>query len=1183
MYKLLIFILCWFWISGCKNDNPLFKEVDSKNSHLIFNNEIIEDDILNPMNYEYIYNGGGVGIGDFNNDSLMDVYFTGSVTANKLFLNEGNLPTGQAGLKFKDVTVIAKVEGMGKWCKGVTVVDINNDGWKDIYVSCGVYPSLEARKNLLYINKGLTNGIPIFEEEAEAYGLADTSSTHMATFFDYDNDGDLDVYLLENDLTGQYANEFREIKKDGSFKTTDKLFENTFDSIFHHPVYKDVSKKAGITIEGYGLGVNICDINNDGWKDIYVSNDYISNNLLYVNQKNGTFKEECAQYFKHTSKNAMGNDIADINNDGLPDVFELDMAPADNYRSKMMMNDASYQYQQNCARFGYMHQYVRNTLQLNQGIVKTDSMQKNLFSEIAQLSGVSQTDWSWAPLLIDMDNDGWRDIMISNGLPKDISDMDFMAYRNNAVNTAAAAEVLKQVPTLKISNYIFKNNGDLTFTNKTNDWGWSTPTYSAGMAYADFDNDGDMDVVCNNTNMNASLLENKTVSNGENNYINISLKGIDANKDAIGSIIHLYYDNQHQMYDYTPYRGYMSSVQNIAHFGLGKTKLIDSIVVEWDATQKTILKQIKVNKNLVINAITSVLENKDVHTFTGSQTFIEITKMLGLEYRSIEADFIDFNIQKLLPHKLTQFGPSLSVGDINGDSLDDVIVGGGSPFFAKAFLQNSNGTFTKKNAVDSVGIKYQDDAGLCLFDADSDGDLDLFVASGGAENEPYSPSYNDNFYANDGKGKFTLKPDALPRNMFPKSAVKAADYDKDGDLDLFIGGRVLPGSYPKPVNSFIYKNESKNGLIKFTNVTAQVAPTLNNIGLVTDALWTDVDNDNFIDLIVIGEYMPVTIFKNANAVFKIQKTNIENEKGWMNSINGADLDNDGDIDYLIGNYGLNNFIKPETNLPLQCIANDFDKNGSYDAILFHSFPAEINGKPNIFPVFGRDDFLKELTTRREQFPNYTSYAKATQAQILTVEEIKTAYNATANNFTNAWIENKGDFNFEWHTLPIMAQISPIFGTILQDVNNDNNIDIIITGNDFTMHPFLGRQDASNGLVLINDGNKNFKVEQPQFSGFYVGGNTKSLSTIIVKNEIVNIATQNNGAIKAFKLNTSNNFKLLNNNDVFAMIEFANGKKQKQEFYFGNSFQSQSSRYLKLYDNVKKIEITTTKGEVKNLN
>ena len=1175
MYKYFFVFSCFVFVIGCNNKTPLFVEVNSKTSGLIFSNEIIEDDILNPMQYEYIYNGGGVGIGDFNNDSLMDIYFTASTTANKLFLNEGKLT-------FKDVTAQAKVDGKQRWCKGVTVVDINNDGWKDIYISCGVYSAADAKKNLLYINTGLKNAVPVFEEKADEYGLADTSSTHMATFFDYDNDGDLDVYLLENDLTGQYANEFRPIKTDGSFKTTDKLLENNYDSTLQHPIYKDVSKKAGITIEGYGLGINICDINNDGWKDIYVSNDYISNNLLYINQKNGTFKDECAQYFKHTSKNAMGNDVADINNDGLPDVFELDMSPADNYRSKLMMNDASYQNWQNSARFGYMQQYVRNTLQLNQGFVKVDSIYKPVFSEIAQLSGISQTDWSWAPLLIDVDNDGYRDVLISNGLPKDISDMDFMAYRNNTQNIAPSSEILKQVPTLKISNYIFKNNADLTFTNKTIDWGWATPTYSAGMAYADFDNDGDVDVVCNNTNMNASLLENTSIKSKENNYINISLIGGKKNIDAIGSIIKLYYNNQHQMYDYTPYRGYMSSVQNMAHFGLGNTAVLDSIIVEWNDKTKTILKNIDVNKNLIISASKNNAVNLSNGLLSSSEIFTDVTKILGIEHRAMEVDFIDFNIQKMLPHKLTQYGPSLAVGDINMDGFEDILIGGGSPFFLTSYIQNGNGTFSKKSAIDSIGIKLQDDAGLCLFDADADNDLDLFVASGGAENEPYSPSYNDHFYVNDGVGKFTLQPDALPRNMFPKSAVKAADFDNDGDLDLFIGGRVLPGSYPKKVSSFLYENVTKNGVIQFRNVTTEIASALNNVGLVTDALFTDVDNDKKIDLMVVGEYLAVTLLKNMGDSFVKQLTNIDEQKGWFNSINGADLDNDGDIDYVVGNYGLNNFLRPEVNFPLQCLAGDFDKNESYDAILFHGFAGEINGKMNNYPVFGRDDFLKELTVKREQFPNYASYAKATMDTIFTTEEIKNAYNATAINFKTAWLENKGAFNFEWHALPTLAQIAPVFGTSLQDVNNDHYMDIIITGNDFTMHPFLGKMDAGNGLVLLNDGKGNFIPQSPLTSGFYVSGNAKSLATIIVNNMAVNIATQNNGPVKFFRNNSSSKYVMVKNDEMYAVTEFIDGRKQKQEFYRGNSFQSQSSRSVHVYDDAKNIQITNIKAEVKKL-
>jgi enediyne biosynthesis protein E4 len=1174
MHKYLLVSFLFFLLSSCLKNSPLFNEIASAKSGLLFNNEIKEDEILNPLSYEYIYNGGGVGIGDFNNDNLMDVYFTGSVTPNKLFLNEGNL-------KFKDVTNLSKVEGKEKWCKGVSIVDINNDGWDDIYVSCGVYPSSEARKNLLYINKGLTNGVPIFNEEAELYGLADTSSTHMAAFFDYDNDGDLDVYLLANDLTGQYANEFREIKKDGSFKTTDKLLENIFDSSLNHPTFIDVSFKAGITIEGYGLGVNICDINCDGWKDIYVSNDYISNNLLYINNKDGTFKDECSNYFKHTSKNAMGNDVADINNDGLVDIFELDMAPSDNYRSKMMMNDASYQFQQNSSRFGYMPQYVRNTLQLNQGFTRKDSLFKPVFSEIAQLSGVSHTDWSWAPLIIDVDNDGNRDILITNGLPKDVSDMDFISYRNNASNTTSLNEILKQIPALKINNNIFKNNGDLTFTNKTDEWGWSSPTYSAGMAYADFDNDGDIDIICNNTNMNSSLFENKLSLKNDANYINIILKSSGLNRNGIGSLIHIYYKGSHQIYDYTPYRGYMSSVQNIAHFGLGEASIIDSVVVEWNNFKKTILKEVQSNKNLIIND-SIVDSNFELPSVTKKEIFTDISKTLGLEYKSIEADFIDFNIQKMIPHKFTQLGPAIAIGDINGDKLDDIILGAGSPVVTKAFLQTKEGKFLKKNLVDSVGDKFQDDGGILLIDADNDNDLDLFIASGGAENEPYSTNYNDNFYLNNGKGNFTLLPNALPRNQFPKSAVKAADFDKDGDLDLFIGGRVFPGSYPKPVSSYIYRNETKNGIVKFSNVTSQVAPELNNVGLVTDALWTDVDNDNEIDLLVVGEFMPLIFLKNKKGVFQIQKTNIEDEVGWINSINGADFDNDGDIDYLVGNYGLNNFFKPTKENPLICLAADFDKNESYDAVLFHYYLDKINGKKNIFPVFGRDDFLKELTAKREQFPNYTTYANASKEQIFNPQEINMAYKIKATNFNSAWIENKGNFNFVWHNLPLISQVSCINGTLLHDVNDDNFIDIIMLGNDFSMHPFLGRLDASNGFVLINNNNKGFSVLSLDSSGFYVGGNAKALASIIVRDKIVNIATQNNGFLKSFTLENENNIRKINNDDLFMQIEFSNGMKQKQEFYFGNSYLSQSSRFVILPNNAKNLQIKKTSGKLERL-
>ena len=525
-------IFSFFILISCKQNKPLFQAINADKSGIHFNNQITEDDDLNVLNYEYLYNGGGVGIGDFNNDSLPDIYFTGNRTANKLYINKGHL-------KFEDITDAAGVGGNGKWCKGATIVDINNDGLLDIYVCAAVLHAADKRKNILYINQGInkSTGIPTFKDEGEEYGLADSSSTQMAAFFDYDNDGDLDVYLLVNDLIpGVYPNEFRPIRKDGSWPNTDKLLRNDWNENLKHPVFTDVSKQAGILIEGYGLGINITDINNDGWKDIYVSNDYFSNNILYINNHNGTFTDQCADYFKHTSKNAMGNDVADINNDGLPDVIELDMAPADNYRLKMMYNDIKYETWQNAAHSGYMHQYVHNTLQLNQGpsVSENDSINHPVFSEVGYYAGIAHTDWSWAPLAADVDNDGFRDLMISNGLPKDMSDMDFMAYRSNTAPNTPANELLKQIPTVQVSNYIFHNNGDITFTDKTKDWGWNFPTFSAGMACADFDRDGDMDIIISNTGMEATLLENTLNENKNttNHYFNLQLKGDAQNRNG---------------------------------------------------------------------------------------------------------------------------------------------------------------------------------------------------------------------------------------------------------------------------------------------------------------------------------------------------------------------------------------------------------------------------------------------------------------------------------------------------------------------------------------------------------------------------------------------------------------------------------------------------------------------------
>ena len=1175
-------VLISFAFFSCNQKEPLFKEISAEKSGIHFNNLINDNSALNVLNYEYIYNGGGVGIGDFNNDSLPDIYFTGNLVPNKLYLNKGNM-------QFEDITDKAGVNGMGRWCKGVSIADINNDGLLDIYVCAAVLPNENDRRNLLYINQGKNNNIPIFKEEANAYGLDDNSSTQMAAFFDYDNDGDLDVYLLNNDLDGTYPNEFRPIRKDGSWPNTDKLLRNNWNDTLKHAVFSDVSEEAGILIEGHGLGVNITDINNDGWKDIYVSNDYLSNNILYINNGNGTFTDKCRDYFKHTSKNAMGNDIADINNDGLPDLVELDMAPADNYRLKMMFNEINYQTFQSSARFGYMHQYARNTLQLNRGasIKEKDSTGEPAFSEVAYFAGIAQTDWSWAPLLIDADNDGYRDLMISNGLPKDVSDLDFMAYRSEAVASTPVEVMLKQLPSVKISNYIFRNNGDVTFADKSKEWGWGTPTFSSGMAYADFDRDGDIDVATNNTNMEATLLENTLNNNkqDENNYLQIKLSGDSLNVNATGSIIKLFYQGRQQVYEYSCYRGYLSSVENMAHFGLGNCSLIDSVIILWPGSKKQLLKNISANQTLYIKAPDAGEETKTNTSFViNNNWFTNITSDAGLKYAAGELDFIDFNIQRLLPHKLSQYGPSLAAGDVNGDGLDDIIVGGSSPSYSALFIQTAGHTFTRKFFTDTTELKYYDDAGVCLFDADNDNDLDVYIAGGGSENRPDDFLYKDHFYLNDGKGNFKEEKITLTPGNISKSCVKACDFDNDGDLDLFVGGRLLPGSFPKPVNSFIFRNDTKNGKISFTDVTKNIAPSLQTAGLVCDAVWSDADNDGFTDLVLTGEWMPVTVLKNQNGKFIPVKTSIDTETGWWNSITAADLDNDGDMDYVTGNFGNNSFIRASSKYPAKVYAKDFDNTGSFDAVFTSWIPANVKGAPEEFIVAGRDEFIKEMTIMKNRFPNYTSYANSPFKNVFNQAELKETLELSAVNFSTCWIENKGNMQMELHPLPFQAQWAPVYGMVIDDFNNDGYTDIVINGNEFSMAPALGRCDALNGLLLKGDGKGNFSALPATESGIFIPGNGKALAQLVTGNSQSIVASQNAGWLVFFKnKNSPGSFIRFNSDDKFALLTLKNGQKRKVECLWGSSFQSQSSSFIHLNPLTAFVEITNNKGIVRKIN
>jgi hypothetical protein len=1168
---------------GCK-DTKLFKKVASSHSGIHFNNAIVDNDSLNVLDVENIYNGGGVGIADFNNDGLQDIYFTGNSVANKLYLNQGDL-------KFKDITADAGVAGDGNWYRGVSVVDINNDGLMDIYVCATLLKDPSRRENILYINTGIDkNGIPHFTNKAAEYGLKAASHSTMAAFFDYDNDGDLDMYLLINEINkNDYPNKFRPILVNGENPNTDKLFRNDWDKNLNHPVFTDVSKQAGITIEGYGHGVSICDINKDGWKDMYVTNDFLPNNILYINNHDGTFTDQVRTYFKHTSANAMGQDISDLNNDGLEDVIELDMDPEDNYRKKMMLMPNSYQLYMNMDYYGYQYQYVRNTVQLNQGprVLQNDSIGSPTFSDIGFLTGIAETDWSWTPLVTDFDNNGYRDIIVTNGFPKDVTDHDFISFRNKAFAIASKKEILRQVPEVKISNYAYRNNGNLDFTNVSQDWGITTPSFSNGAVYADLDNDGDLDFVVNNINDEAFVYQNMQRQQNKDNshYLQIKFEGDNLNKNGIGTWTEIYYDHgKKQVWENTPYKGYLSTNQAIAHFGLGNSTSIDSVIIKWQNGKMQVLQNVKADQLItasIKNASTAYSFATGV--FAQNTLFKEVSGAVNIHFSHEEKDFVDFNIQKLLPHKLSEYGPALASGDIDGNGLDDMICSGPFNKSAQLFLQQPDSRFIQKALLPGnlANTKLNEDMGLLLFDADGDGDLDLYIASGGYENAPGAKSYQDALYVNDGKGNYKPDTSALPKNFTSKFCVRAVDYDKDGDLDLFIAGRVDPWNYPKPVSSFIYRNDSKKNQPKFTDVTGEAAKGLTNIGLVCDALFTDFDKDGWTDLILTGEWMPVSFFKNEKGVFKevTKQTGTAEQVGWWNTIAPGDFDNDGDIDYIVGNLGRNSLYRATDQYPVSIYAKDFDNNGSYDAFPALFLPAsQVDTTKKSYPAQTREDIVKQMIGMRSKFQNFRSFAVVGIDQLFSKEQLNGALILKANNLSSAYLRNDGNGKFTFTPLPVQAQFSVLNGMVVDDFDGDNNLDVLINGNDYGTEVSTGRYDALNGLLLKGNGKGDFAAQSILQSGIYIPGNGKALVKLRGKDgKYLVAAAQNRASLKIFELKRKLRFIALEPADISAEIKYKNGTLQKQEFYYGSSFLSQSARFVSVDDNVVSVTIKNSGG------
>ncbi|MEJ7912927.1 MAG: VCBS repeat-containing protein, partial [Chitinophagaceae bacterium] len=984
---------------------------------------------------------------------------------------------------------------------------------------------------------------------------------------------------------------FRPIIKDGSHPSTGRLYRNNKNNQLKHPVFENVTAEAGLTIQGYGHGVNICDINKDGWKDIFVTNDFNSNDLLYINNHDGTFSDKATVYFKHTSANGMGQDVIDINNDGLSDVIELDMNPEDNYRKKMMLGPNSYQIYQNYDYFGYQYQYVRNGLQLNQGprVNSMDSVGDPVFSDIGFYAGIAETDWSWTPLVTDFDNDGFRDIVVTNGYPRDVTDHDFIAFRKSSLSIATKAFTLEQIPQVKLHNYAFHNNGDVTFSNLTSDWGLNAPTFSNGAAYADLDNDGDLDMIVNNINDEASLYENSLMNSKENtsHYLSFKLGGDSLNRNGLGVWIELYYAGKQQAYEQTPYRGYLSSVQLDPHFGLGNVSAVDSVVIKWPDGKKQVLKNISTNQTIKLdkaNAVEPYSWQQPI--FAQNSLFKEITSSVGIHYQHQDNDFIDFNIQKLLPHKFSEYGPSLAAADLNGDGLEDMVIGGSVSKSLTLLLQQRNGSFTEKAVLRDKMVKGREDMGIVLFDADMDGDADVYIAGGGFEGQPNSETYQDKLYINDGKANFSIDSIALPKNFTSKSCVRAADYDKDGDLDLFLAGRVEPWNYPKPVSSFIYRNDSKNGVIKFTDVTSVVAKSLINAGLVCDALWTDFDNDGWQDIVFTGEWMPIKFLKNNKGIFDdiSGETGIANKVGWWNSIIPADVDNDGDIDYIAGNLGQNSFYRASDKYPVRIYAKDFNNDGNYDAVPTLYLPtSQENPERKEYPAQVRDDLAKQMISFKSKFQNYKSYATATFNEMFTKEEMQGALKLEANYLSNSLIKNVGDGRFVIVPLPIPVQYSCVNGMVAEDFDGDGNTDVVINGNDYSTEVSVGRYDACNGLLLKGDGKGNFITQTILQSGVFIPGNGKALVKLRSSNgNCLLAASQNRGPLKVFELKRNIKTIPLQWSDVSAVMVYKNGNRQKRELNYGSSFLSQSGRFLNVENNVSVVEIKDSKGMVRSI-
>jgi hypothetical protein len=1082
IYALLVFILC-VSCNETEIKKPQFELLTAEATGINFRNDLVSTDIFNVYRYRNFYNGGGVAIGDINNDGLQDIYLTSNLNENKLYLNKGNFT-------FEDITATANIAGSKAWSTGVSMVDINADGFLDIYVCNSGDVAGDNKQNELFINN--TDGT--FTEKAAAYGLADLGFSTHASFFDYDKDGDLDVYLLNNSY--QAIGSFNLTKNERPKRDVlggDKLFQNQGNH------FVDVSEKAGIygSVIGFGLGITVSDINNDGWEDMYISNDFFERDYLYINQKNGTFKEQLTTALNSISGASMGADAADINNDGYNDIFVTEMLPKEYERLKTVTTFEDWNKYQYNLKNDYYHQFTRNMLQINN--------QNTTFSEVGRFSGVEASDWSWGALFFDMNNDGLKDLFIANGIYKDLTNQDYLRYVSNEEilqslvtnNKVDYKKLIDIIPSNKVKNHAYINKGNLEFDRENN--GLNTAGFSNGAAYGDLDNDGDLDLVVNNVNMPLFVYKNN-LDTEASNYLKVVLNGEGLNTNAVGAKVKLATKTATYFLEQQPARGFQSSMDNRPNFGF-KEKDSLTLTINWPSGKRTQIQNIEVNKTII-------LFEKDAQVVVKKEPIVTqniFTKNKNtIQFIHKENNYIDFNVDRLLPFMRSAEGPKMAVADVNNDGTEDLFIGGSKNNTASLFIQK-NSAFIKKETTAFNNQRAAEDAESVFFDADNDGDLDLYVCSGGVETSKYSANYLDKLYLNDGTGNFTLSHQKLPTTTqyHSSSSVVVADIDNDNDLDLFVGERTIPNRYGMPGSGFLLIND---GTGKFTEQSANLAPEFKNLGMITDAIFIDITKNGYKDLVVVGDFMGVVVFENQQGKFKrTEKNTLSNLKGWWNTIEKSDLDNDGDFDLILGNHGLNSRFKATPKNPIKLYVNDFDENGFLDPIL--SFTG-IDGKE--YPYALRHNLVDQLKYLSKKFPDYESFKAATIQDIFTPQQIQESKTLEANTLASIILFNEGAFNFTVQKLPLETQFSPIYAIATSDFDNDGDQDILLGGNLDGVKPEFGRYDASFGNYLENTGNRVFKFHQ-KGKGLKVNGQIRDLK--VLKNNV--FITKNNDSLEVY--------------------------------------------------------------------